>query len=66
MQNTAIRLLLAGGSAQFTFTPALTTDQYNELRQILIDLSRDKLTVQVIEEWAIKSHLSVTVDGRSV
>jgi hypothetical protein len=58
VQATTLRFLCKDGAINVQFTPALSTEQYDELRHIVgMESSREELTARLklaAERWGLK------------
>jgi hypothetical protein len=58
MQATTLRFLCKDGAINVQFTPALTTEQYDELRHIVgLESTREELTTNLkvaAERWELR------------
>ena len=65
MQSTTISLLTAEGAAAFTFSPALSGEQYAELSALIAASHRRENTRDAIKDWAAGAGLQLEIDGKA-
>ena len=64
MHSTTISLLTNEGAASFTFSPALTAEQYTELSALIANVGREENMHLAIQAWAAEIGLALEIDGK--